>query len=343
MSAKPIFMATHPRACSTAFERVFMTRRDELACLHEPFGDAFYYGPERLGERFEGDDEARGKSGFAQSTYRTIMDLVDREGSEQGKRVFIKDMAYYLVPPDGKPARPAPSLRRQGGSETPGTNGLANGANGTGGGKYPVNPSVMPTDLLKKFHWTFLIRHPRRAIPSYYRCTVPPLKDVTGFHEFMPNEAGYEELRRLFDYLKDEGIVGPVRAGEQNGASAEAGDGVSITVVDADDLLDQPAKMVEAFCREVGLEYSLDMLKWGDDENQQYAANAFAKWIGFHNDAISSTSLRARTHALKAPSPEQEDQEWRKKFGDHGQKTIRQCVDANVEHYEYLKRFAIQV
>ena len=59
-SKKPIFCVTHPRACSTAFERVchkmhawvwtnywprkvFMTRED-LACVHEPFGDAFYYG-----------------------------------------------------------------------------------------------------------------------------------------------------------------------------------------------------------------------------------------------------------------------------------------------------------
>ena len=105
MSNKPIFVATHPRACSTAFERVsvtrlttvsrkairttqltslqvFMTRRNSLQTIHEPFGDAFYYGPERMGTRFEGDEEARAKSGFSDSTFKTILDRIDREAAE---------------------------------------------------------------------------------------------------------------------------------------------------------------------------------------------------------------------------------------------------------------------
>jgi hypothetical protein len=74
MSAKPIFLATHPRACSTAFERVFMTRPDILRCVHEPFGDAFYFGPERLSARYEDDEDARKKSGFADTTYKDVAD-----------------------------------------------------------------------------------------------------------------------------------------------------------------------------------------------------------------------------------------------------------------------------
>jgi hypothetical protein len=73
MSNKPIFLATHPRACSTAFERVFMTRRDILRCIHEPFGDAFYFGPERLSSRYEKDEEARSSSGFANTTYNDVL------------------------------------------------------------------------------------------------------------------------------------------------------------------------------------------------------------------------------------------------------------------------------
>ncbi|KAL8963881.1 MAG: hypothetical protein Q9183_004878 [Haloplaca sp. 2 TL-2023] len=82
MSNKPIFVATHPRACSTAFERVFMTRRESLQCVHEPFGDAFYYGPERLSTRYENDMQAREEIGFSQSTYQTIFDRFEREASE---------------------------------------------------------------------------------------------------------------------------------------------------------------------------------------------------------------------------------------------------------------------
>jgi hypothetical protein len=103
MSQKPIFVATHPRACSTAFERVsnltsltrsgekaalmhglqvFMTRRHSLTCIHEPFGDAFYFGPERLSDRYEHDEKARKESGFGESTYRTVVDILDRESVE---------------------------------------------------------------------------------------------------------------------------------------------------------------------------------------------------------------------------------------------------------------------
>lgn len=59
-----------------------MTRRDKLACVHEPFGDAFYYGPERVGERFEDDAEGREKSGFAETTYADVLKQVEDAGRE---------------------------------------------------------------------------------------------------------------------------------------------------------------------------------------------------------------------------------------------------------------------
>lgn len=59
-----------------------MTRRDILQCVHEPFGDAYYYGPERLAERFAGDEKARNESGFNESTYQTIMDRINKENKE---------------------------------------------------------------------------------------------------------------------------------------------------------------------------------------------------------------------------------------------------------------------
>jgi len=51
-----------------------MTRSDILHCVHEPFGDAFYYGPERLSERYDKDEAARVKSGFAETTYKDVLD-----------------------------------------------------------------------------------------------------------------------------------------------------------------------------------------------------------------------------------------------------------------------------
>ena len=59
-----------------------MTQRTTIQCVHEPFGDAWYYGPERLADRFEEDEEGRVESGFSNSTYRTVMERLEREGSE---------------------------------------------------------------------------------------------------------------------------------------------------------------------------------------------------------------------------------------------------------------------
>lgn len=363
MSTKPIFVATHPRACSTAFERVFMTRRDILTCVHEPFGDAFYFGPERLSSRYENDGEAREQSGFGDSTFKTIFERIEREGKE-GKRLFIKDITHYLVPPKGKPATIAPSLGRKSAKKGVGTSGEVNGAtngvtngttnsltNGVTNGHHktpypydtaaePGNPTVVPAEILKQFHFTFLIRHPRHSIPSYWRCTIPPLDKVTGFYDFMPSEAGYDELRRVFDFLRKEKQVGPALAGKHS----ELPNGeVSITIIDADDLLDHPAEIIEAYCKEVEIDYHPDMLIWDTEESHKRARAAFEKWRGFHEDAINSTSLKPRDAAHKAKTVDTEDKEWREKYGEEAAKIIRETVNANIADYEYLKSFAIKV
>ncbi|KAI9838104.1 MAG: hypothetical protein M1819_006260 [Sarea resinae] len=423
MSTKPIFVATHPRACSTAFERVsqiskerarqdtdtaqvFMTCRDTLTCVHEPFGDAFYFGPERLSDRYENDEQARIDSGFSESTYKTILERIEREGSE-GKRLFIKDITHYLVPPDSKPASIAPSLyppkkgvgtANQASTTHKGTTATdrvltpedttsassnltpatdtptdavpvaTNKAEGYGASKsppypYPTpaepnNPTVIPTEILKQFQFTFLIRHPRRSIPSYYRCTVPPLDEVTGFYNFMPSEAGYDELRRVFDYLRSIGQVGPEVAGRQqqleeskavtNGDTAgnHAGtneQAIPITVVDADRLLDNPEGTIRAYCAAVGLPFSPSMLKWNTAADHQQARDAFEKWKGFHDDAINSEDLKPRAHKKTDPSPSSEDAAWTAKFGASGARVIRDTIDRNVADYEYLKSFALDV
>lgn len=283
----------------------------------------------------------------------------------QGKRIFIKDIDHYLLPPAGQPASIAPSLRRikrgvgtasngdshppangvngasngtahANGHSTAPTNGTADQASGTTNGTVangssanganghtngtainghsngvtkrpypydtpsePGNPTVMPRELQQQFHFAFLIRDPHYSVPSYYRCTIPPLDDVTGFHNYDLREAGYDELRRHFDYLRREGLVGPRVASRPDLYQAEAGTDPTvheICVVDADDMLDAPAATIEAFCRSVGLPYSPALLQWDTKEDHEFACAAFEKWRGFHNDAIESKGLEARQH-----------------------------------------------
>lgn len=167
----------------------------------------------------------------------------------------------------------------------------------------------------------------------------------------------------MFDFLREQNQVGPSVAGQYDALK----DGeVSITVIDADDLLDDPEGVIMAYCKEVGIDYHPKMLVWDTDEAHQKAKDAFEKWRGFHNDAINSTSLKPRSEdhvscALSLPSPERwladmcpykkkkektveiEDEEWREKYGAKAQKVIRECVDANIPDYEYLKSFAVKV
>ena len=157
------------------------------------------------------------------------------------------------------------------------------------------NPTVLPDEVLQQFSFVFLIRNPFSSVPSYYRCTIPPLVQMTGFCNFMPSEAGYRELRLLFDYLRSTGAIGPGIAGQSHSPSKEKSK-MDICVIDADDLLDNPGGVVEAFCKAVGLKYDPKMLKWDTPAAQAKARAAFAKWQGFHEDALSTTELAPRTH-----------------------------------------------
>ena len=59
-----------------------MTQRDTITCMHEPFGDSYYHGPERMASRYKHDEKARLESGFAESTFRTVLDKIEKEGAE---------------------------------------------------------------------------------------------------------------------------------------------------------------------------------------------------------------------------------------------------------------------
>ena len=155
--------------------------------------------------------------------------------------------------------------------------------------------------MLNRFHFTFLIRHPRSSIPSYYRCTIPPLDVMTGFYNFLPSEAGYDELRRMFDYLRSVQQIGPIEGASSNGDGPHHGS-VDICVIDADDLLDNPSGIIAAYCDRVGLPYTPAMLTWNEEVDHAQANAAFEKWRGFHEDAIDSTSLRPRLTVRKVIS-----------------------------------------
>ena len=144
------------------------------------------------------------------------------------------------------------------------------------------NPTVIPRELLSKFNFAFLIRNPRQSIPSLYQCSIPPKSFTTGWHGFKSSDAGYKELRRLFDYLICIKQIGP-------------SSGNKICVVDAEDLLAHPEETVERFCSSVGVTFDRGSLQWGTEKDQQRAKDLFKTWAPFHDVALQSTSFKPQS------------------------------------------------
>jgi hypothetical protein len=52
--------------------------------VHEPFGDPYYFGPERLSDRFGDDENARVKTGFSNTTYQDVFADIEAKSTQVG-------------------------------------------------------------------------------------------------------------------------------------------------------------------------------------------------------------------------------------------------------------------
>ena len=53
-----------------------------MTCSHEPFSDAWYFGPERLGERYQNDENKRVGTGFSGLTFRAVLDGLEKDTAQ---------------------------------------------------------------------------------------------------------------------------------------------------------------------------------------------------------------------------------------------------------------------
>jgi hypothetical protein len=179
-------------------------------------------------------------------------------------------MAKCLLPLEGQIPYIVPSLRS--------LNTPRNGTERSWEESNIPNPTVIPPEVLSTFHFAFLIRNPRRSIPSLYRCSIPPTSLTTGWHGFKASDAGYRELRKLFNYLRNIKQIGP---GSYN----------EICVVDADDLLGYPEETIESFCTSVGISFDSKSLCWDTEKDYKRAQDLFRNWAPFHDIALKSSSI----------------------------------------------------
>ncbi|KAL9020875.1 MAG: hypothetical protein Q9180_008628, partial [Flavoplaca navasiana] len=188
------------------------------------------------------------------------------------------------------------------------------------------NPTLLPTEFINSCKVVFLIRDPTAAIPSLYRCFIPPLSAQTGDTMLDPTELGYREMRILFDYLRVK-------------------DGVAPLLIDADDLLADPEAVLRPLCDDLAMPYSSSMLEWPAPEDHAFALSLFEKFAGYHEDALNSKGLTPKGNGKKPAGPqskEEMDDIWKSKYGSEGMRIIRGAVDACRDDYEYLESFQMR-
>jgi len=119
---------------------------------------------------------------------------------------------------------------------------------------------IWDEELLALFNHSFLIRDPAKTITSMF----------DKWPEFHEKEVGFAEQRALFDRLWDR-------------------DGEPPPVLDSDDLMENPYKMVKAWCQAVGIRFIPEALSW-----QPGARDEVSWWDGgsFHANLRNSDGLR---------------------------------------------------
>ncbi|KAI5476726.1 hypothetical protein MNV49_007316 [Pseudohyphozyma bogoriensis] len=264
-----IILWVHPRSTSTMFECA-MLQKDDVRVLHEPMGDAWYFGPE---------------------TWHNIV-----TAPSPNTRTFSKDMAQYIFAPPSATSTSAASFSSH--------------------HTTPTNPTLIPTSLLldPSIHHTFLIRTPEKAVPSYHRLCYPGSE--TGFEYWDPEEAGYLELRKLFEFLRSEGM--------------------EPEVIDSEDLLKKPEEVMSGWCERAGVEFEKSMLEWNEGTREH-----FAKWPGFHCAAENSKGIGKGVKAEHKTACNYTSSD--KKKHPELSEEVKACIEDNMPHYLYMKQFVGKV
>ncbi len=120
---------------------------------------------------------------------------------------------------------------------------------------YHVSGFVTP-EFVARFRNTFIIREPRAVLASFSKF----------WPDFTFEEAGYEELHRLFGYaveLDQEPVV-----------------------VDAADLSEDPEGIVAAYCERIDVPFVPEALTWEPREVPEWEM-----WDEWHEDAQKSTGI----------------------------------------------------
>ena len=131
-----------------------------------------------------------------------------------------------------------------------------------------------------KARHSFMIRHPAKAISSlYYKSCID--NEKTGYTHFDPAEAGFTAMQALMEYFDAHPECPPY------------------CIIDADDLLEDPEGIMQAYCDFLGLPFDTSMLSWQPGPVPELAS----PWSGWTDDVQASSGIRKREkRSLTSPA-----------------------------------------
>ncbi|CAG8533098.1 19522_t:CDS:2 [Dentiscutata erythropus] len=178
-------------------------------------------------------------------------------------------------------------------------------------------------EVLSKFKHTFLIRTPEKSVKSYYKAANATYQawDKAGLPNFervelfSSDKIGLKESRNLYDLIKNV-------TGEE------------IALVDADDLIREPEKILRKYCEMVNVEFKKEMLEWKAERVEIWDKKMSGLYhvpdlnYLWHKNAMQSTGFdKAANNNEEIEYPQY----------------VYDIINENKPHYEYLFQHRIKI
>ncbi|XP_028399033.1 branched-chain-amino-acid aminotransferase-like protein 1 [Dendronephthya gigantea] len=168
-------------------------------------------------------------------------------------------------------------------------------------------PYFLKDEKLNGFWHTFLIRHPEKTIPSLYRVFSEsdsyPDVDTIDFSY----EGGFKQLYNIFEFVSNHFDTSPM-------------------VIFADDLLQDPEKVLNYYCSQTGLPYNKGMSCWKPGH--------IDGWLlpEFYVNVTESCGIGKQEESRTNYAP----------IGEKGIAKIRKAIEDNIWYYEQLYKYRVQ-
>ena len=292
-----VFLWSVPRSVSTVFQKC-ISFLPNTQIINEPYVCAFHFGPDKV-PALPGTlltEEYMGK--FHKELDNNMMELPHAFDVYKSSYDFIKSECETEFPD----------------KDLVFCKDMAYGLQG----KFDKLPGG--------YRHTFIIRNPYKMFPSYRKLMANMLQGIMGLKEFrfcdivpplLSKTYCFQDQYELMTYLQEHGEPHPI-------------------IVDADDLLKNPASIMRQYCTLLGIRYSEDMLDWpsGLDSmkswkgGRQFLLSNLTDAGGFYDEALTSR----RFHPAK-PVPRREDVP----------EDVLKCIDHSMPYYEKMYDLRIRI